>query len=81
MKSTGIIRRIDNLGRLVVPKELRKVMGLKEKDPMEFFVDGNQIILEKYAPGCLFCGEETELFDLWGKQVCRECQEKIKKAG
>lgn len=54
MKSTGIVRKVDELGRIVIPMELRKSLGISEKDPMEIFVDGDQIILRKYAPGCVF---------------------------
>lgn len=50
MKSTGIVRKVDNLGRVVLPKELRRTLGIEEKDPVEIFIDGNQIILQKYQP-------------------------------
>jgi len=55
MKSTGIVRKIDPLGRIVLPKELRKTLGINEKDPLEIFVDGESIILSKYEPACIFC--------------------------
>ena len=61
MKSTGIVRKVDELGRVVIPVELRKVLAIKEKDPVEIFVDGNHIILKKYRPynECIITGEVT----------------------
>ncbi len=61
MKSTGIVRKVDELGRVVIPVELRKVLNIKEKDPVEIFVDGNQIVLQKYKPynECIITGETT----------------------
>ena len=56
MKSTGIVRKVDELGRVVIPKELRKTLDIAEKDGMEIYVDGNAIILKKYEPSCIFCG-------------------------
>lgn len=56
MKSTGIVRRVDELGRVVIPIELRNKFGITEKDPMEIYVDGSSIILKKYEPNCIFCG-------------------------
>lgn len=59
MKSTGMVRKIDGLGRVVIPMELRKVLAIKEKDAIEIFVDDNQIILQKYKPynECIITGE------------------------
>ena len=62
MKATGIVRQIDDLGRVVIPKELRKTMNLKRKDSLEIFVEGNNIISAKYENGCLFCGELDNTF-------------------
>ena len=56
MKSTGIVRKMDALGRVTVPKELRDVMGIATQDPMEYYVDGDKIIIKKYSPGCMECG-------------------------
>lgn len=57
LKSTGVVRKLDQLGRIVLPKELRTVLNLKEKDALEIYVDGEQIILKKYEPACVFCGD------------------------
>jgi transcriptional pleiotropic regulator of transition state genes len=79
MKSTGIVRKVDQLGRIVIPKELRTTMDIKESDPLEIFVDGDQIMLRKYAPGCVFCGslKKIELISN-SKYVCASCIEVIK---
>lgn len=55
MKSTGIVRKVDELGRIVLPIELRRTLGIEEKDRIEIFVDGESIILRKYQPACIFC--------------------------
>lgn len=60
MKSTGMVRKIDKLGRVVIPMELRRTMGIDEKDPLEIYVDGEKIVLQKYRPGCIFCGTITD---------------------
>jgi len=73
MRDTGIVRRVDELGRLVVPKELRRTMGIEEKDPMEIFTDGESIVIKKYVPGCLFCGSLEELVEHKGKFICPAC--------
>ncbi|GGH17013.1 AbrB/MazE/SpoVT family DNA-binding domain-containing protein [Paenibacillus segetis] len=71
MKSTGIVRKVDELGRLVIPMELRRTLGIGEKDPIEIFTDGEQIILRKYQPGCVFTGEDTDLISFKGKLVSK----------
>jgi transcriptional pleiotropic regulator of transition state genes len=81
MKSTGIVRRIDDLGRVVLPKELRRTYGIEEGDPMEIFTDEDSIILRKYQPReqrCRICGKDTHLFKIDGIHICRECGEKIR---
>ena len=77
VKSTGIVRKIDGLGRIVIPKELRKRMGLDEGTAMEIFVEEGRIIFEKYEPGCIFCGEMEDTFEFEGEKVCRNCCNKI----
>ncbi|NFD54655.1 AbrB/MazE/SpoVT family DNA-binding domain-containing protein [Clostridium botulinum] len=79
MKSTGVVRKLDNLGRVVLPKELRKTLNLDEKDPLEIYVDGEQIILKKYAPACIFCGEANEVINFKGKNICNNCLKELKK--
>ncbi|KGE20039.1 AbrB/MazE/SpoVT family DNA-binding domain-containing protein [Paenibacillus wynnii] len=73
MKSTGIVRRIDELGRVVLPKELRRTLGIAPLDPLEVFVDGDKIVLKKYTPGCTLCGSIEELKHLSGKPICTTC--------
>lgn len=73
MKATGIVRKIDSLGRIVLPIEIRDTLDIKERDPLEIFVDGDSIILKKYAPTCIFC-ESTEDLTLYkGKLICPDC--------
>lgn len=79
MKSTGIVRRVDELGRVVLPIELRNKFGITEKDPMEIYVDGSSIILKKYETNCIFCGNTKNLIDYQGKLLCEKCAEKISK--
>lgn len=73
MKSTGIIRRVDELGRIVLPIELRRNLDIEERDPIEIFLEGDRIILQKYEPACLFCGSSNDLTQYRGKNVCRAC--------
>ncbi len=73
MKSTGIVRKVDDLGRIVLPKDLRKVLDIEERDPLEIFVDGNYIMLQKYEPCCVFCGSAQQVSNFKGKNVCSVC--------
>ena len=73
MKATGIVRNIDELGRIVIPKEMRTKMDMKSGDAVEIFVDSDKIILSKYAPSCLFCGSGADVVEFKGKRVCRTC--------
>lgn len=73
MKSTGIVRKVDELGRIVLPIELRRTLDIVEKDRIEIFVDGESIILRKYQPGCIFCDNVKDVIDYKGKRICREC--------
>ena len=69
MKSTGIVRKVDGLGRVVLPKELRRTLGVDMKDSMEIYVDGEQIILKKYQPACIFCDNATDVVNFMGKNI------------
>lgn len=73
MKSTGIVRKVDELGRVVIPIELRRTLGIEEKDALEIYVDNEKIILKKYEPACIFCGNATDVQHYRGRLVCREC--------
>ena len=79
MKATGIVRKLDPLGRIVIPKELRDTLEIKHEDPVEIFVDGQDIILRKYEPFCVFCGETGEIVNFEGKKLCKKCIKKISK--
>ena len=79
MKATGVIRSVDELGRLVIPKEIRKTMDIRCGDPLEIFVDGSDtIMLRKYLCACVFCQSTEELSDYKGKKVCSACLDEIK---
>lgn len=77
IKSTGIIRKVDELGRIVIPMELRNKLGIQEKDPLEIFVDGSSIILKKYNPNCIFCGSSKNLLQFNDNLICVKCKNKI----
>ena len=68
MKSTGIVRKVDELGRIVLPKELRQTLNINERDPIEIFVDNSSIILQKYEPACMFCNNTNDI-DVYKRQV------------
>ncbi len=78
MKATGIVRKIDELGRIVLPIETRNVMNIKTKDALEIYVDDDKIILRKYEPACMFCGSADETVNFNGRLICRECFNKLK---
>lgn len=72
MKSTGIVRRLDELGRITLPIELRRTLDVNERDPLEIFVEKNKIILQKYEPTDIFTGTKDNLIEYQGKKVSRE---------
>ena len=78
MKATGIVRKLDQLGRIVIPKELRTTFDLKETDPIEIFVEGSDIVLRKYQPACIFCNDATDILQFGGKNICKKCLAKMK---
>ena len=78
MKSTGIVRKVDELGRIVIPIEIRQNMDIKVKDPLEIFIDNDTIILRKYQPACIFCGNADNVIYFKDKRICSSCLEKIK---
>lgn len=78
MKSTGIVRKVDELGRVVIPIELRRNLDIKVKDALEIFVDGEHIILKKYAPACIFCGQTKDVSTYKGKNICPACLKDLK---
>lgn len=77
MKSTGIVRKVDELGRVVIPIELRRNLDIAEKDGLEIYVDNDRIILRKYEPACVFCGNADEISSFKGKNVCKDCLAKM----
>lgn len=77
MKSTGMVRRVDELGRVVIPKEIRKKLDINEKDPIEIYVDSRSIILRKIESNCIFCGSEKNLITYKDKLICKKCLDNI----
>ena len=78
MKTTGIVRRVDNLGRTVLPAEMRRLLDIDKSD-VEIFVDGDQVLLRKHSPSCVFCGEKDSLTPFQGKNICAACITKLKR--
>lgn len=79
MKSIGIVRKVDQLGRIVLPKELRNILDIPEATPLEIYTEGECIILKKYAPDCLFCGNGDNLVNLKGKNICKSCLKDLRR--
>ncbi len=79
MKSTGIVRKVDELGRIVLPIELRRTLDIAEKDALEIYVDDDTIMLKKYEPCCIFCGNSKDVIAFKGKNICPKCLEELNK--
>ena len=73
MKSTGIVRKVDELGRIVLPIEMRRTLDIAERDALEIYVDGPSIVLKKHQPACVFCDDAKDILTYRGKNVCRNC--------
>lgn len=73
MKSTGIVRKVDELGRIVLPIEMRRTLDIAEKDSLEIYVEGNSVILKKYKPSCIFCDSNKDIVQFKGKNICPKC--------
>ncbi|APC41090.1 AbrB/MazE/SpoVT family DNA-binding domain-containing protein [Clostridium estertheticum] len=81
MKSTGIVRKVDELGRVVIPIELRRTLGIAIKDALEIYTEDDTIILKKYTPDCILCGENNnDLVNYKGKNICKSCLKDIGKS-
>lgn len=78
MKATGIVRKVDELGRIVLPMELRRTLNIQKEDPVEIFVEDESIILKKYEPACIFCGDAKDVKTVRGKNVCQKCLDEMK---
>ena len=79
MKSTGIVRKVDELGRIVLPIELRRTLEIAERDSLEIYVEGSTIILKKYEPACIFCGDAKDVVNYKARNICRTCLDEMKK--
>ena len=78
MKSTGFVKKIDELGRILIPKELRSNLEIETKDALEMFVDGDRIVLQKYQPACIFCNSADDIVFFEGRRICASCLSKLK---
>lgn len=78
MKSTGVVRKVDELGRIVLPIEIRKILDINSKDAIEIFTDDDKIILQKYQPACIFCDNLENIVYFNGKRICADCVAKMK---
>ncbi len=78
MKPSGIIKKIDEMGRIVIPKEIRTTMGVDTGDRLQFFIDGDSVVMKKLSVSCIFCGSENDLTELNEKHICAECISKLK---
>ena len=79
MKSTGMVRKVDELGRIVLPAEIRQSMDINVRDALEIFTDEGRIILQKYQPACTFCTNASEIVLFEGKRICPDCLARLKK--
>ena len=77
MKSTGIVRKVDELGRIVLPIELRRTLDIADRDELEIYLDDDKVVLKKYEPSCIFCGSSCGLVTYHGRNVCLECIENM----
>ena len=77
MKESGIVRNVDNVGRVVIPMEIRKLLGINEGDPLEIAKVNNDIVLRKYSKGCIFCGRENKVYEFKGISVCSWCKKEL----
>lgn len=80
LKSTGIVRKVDELGRIVLPVELRRTLGISEKDRLEISVEGSSIVLRKHSPTCVFCDAVRDVVHFRGKSICPRCLEELQAA-
>ncbi|MHC1682006.1 MAG: AbrB/MazE/SpoVT family DNA-binding domain-containing protein [Clostridiaceae bacterium] len=79
MRSTGIVRKVDELGRIVIPIELRRTLDIEIKDALEIYVNSEEIILKKYQPSCIFCGEVKDVDNFKNKKICKSCMAELQK--
>ena len=78
MKSTGIVRKVDEQGRIVLPIELRRTLDLGERDELEIYMDDDKVVLKKYEPACIFCNDARNVVNYKGRNICRSCLDDMK---
>ena len=77
MKSLGTVRKIDELGRIVLPIETRRRLNLEPKDPVEIFVEKDRVVIKKYEPACIFCGDMNDIVEFKDRRICKKCLAEI----
>ena len=78
VKSTGIVRKVDDLGRIVLPIEMRRTLDIAERDALEIYVEGSSVILKKYKPSCIFCDSVKDVAMFKSKNICQKCMKELK---
>ncbi len=78
MRATGVVRRVDQLGRIVLPKKLRKEFEFNEKNDIELLIDGDTIVLRKFMPSCVFCNTRDDVNVYKGRNICEKCMDELK---
>ena len=78
MKATGIVRKVDELGRIVLPIEMRRTLDIAERDALEIYEEGSSVILKKYKPSCIFCDASKDITEFKGKNICPKCLKELK---
>ncbi len=79
MKATGVVRKIDGLGRIVIPMEIRNKLNISDNDPLEIHVEGTSIVIKRSEPDCTFCGGSKNVIEYKGKNICEKCLSELKK--
>ena len=79
MRPTGIVRKVDDLGRIVLPIELRRTLDIAERDELQIYLEDDKVVMRKYEPSCVFCASTRNLVEYRGKNVCKDCLEELKK--
>jgi transcriptional pleiotropic regulator of transition state genes len=79
LKATGIVRKLDELGRVVIPAEIRRTMGMKDRQELEIYVEGDRILLGKHEASCTFCGSAEGIQEFKGRHVCQACRGEMKR--
>lgn len=78
MKTSGIVRKVDELGRIVLPVEMRRLLNISEKDALEIALENEAIVIRKHHSECVFCGSVKDVVEFKGRNICAECISQLK---